>query len=90
MSRTGRGRGEARREELDVVVLQARRPPSVPVSPCRSGLPLPAAAIRIGRNYDTEGQRGEDRVGKGDGRVRTGLIRGVVIGITARRRRSIQ
>lgn len=58
----------------------------MPVSPCRSGLPLPAAAIRIGRNYDTEGQRGEDRVGKGDGRVRTGLIRGVVIRITARRR----
>jgi hypothetical protein len=37
-------RGE---RELYVAAPQAR-PPSVPVSPCRSGPPLPAAAIRIG------------------------------------------
>jgi hypothetical protein len=84
MSRTGRGRGEARGVGCcSSAGEKAPRQCQCALAGLASHCPPPrygSGGITIRR------QRGEDRVGKGDGRVRTGLIRGVVIRITATRR----
>lgn len=84
MSRTGRGRGEAR--GVGCCSSAGEKPPVSASEP----LPVwPPTARR--RDTDREevrygGAEGGRSGREGDGRVRTGLIRGVVIRITARRR----